>query len=242
MRSFDGIGRSSGGRFGFRGYWRYTCGDTALVHPGAIPDSCVFRTFFLEHNSDGSGQGRYHHPGTDLVFHSGFLLAVMPWTTYVVAAILDVIRDWSFRRKNQQELGDGLKLFLIIWICPGSVLLILAIEVAGIHSACGSAGSDSRGRYLHRRMEERDRPNYVLLGIHAALSAILVAVLLVAPAQLLKLPPTPQALMMASAIGIAIFFGIMLAVVARGGAIRACHADPCHPWRYIHPEDGGAGH
>jgi 4-amino-4-deoxy-L-arabinose transferase-like glycosyltransferase len=131
-----------------------------------------------------------------------------------------VIRDWNFRRKNQQELGDGLTLFLLLWtLIPVVFFSFSQSKLPGYILPAVPPALILAAEYLHRRMEERDRPNYVLLGIHAALSAILVAVLLVAPAQLLKLPPTPQALMMASAIGIAIFFGILLAVIARGGAI-----------------------
>jgi 4-amino-4-deoxy-L-arabinose transferase-like glycosyltransferase len=179
-----------------------------------------FRTFFLEHNLERFGTGRYHHPAPIWFFIPVLLLAVMPWTTYVVAAIFDVIRDWRFRRKNQQELGDGLSLFLLIWILVPVVFFSFSqSKLPGYILPAVPPALILAAEYLHRRMEERDRPNYALLGIHAALSAILIAVLLVAPAQLLKLPPTPQALMMASAIGIAIFFGIMLAVVARGGAI-----------------------
>jgi 4-amino-4-deoxy-L-arabinose transferase-like glycosyltransferase len=179
-----------------------------------------FRTFFLEHNLERFGTGRYHHPAPIWFFIPVFLLAVMPWTTYVVAAIVDVIRDWNFRRKNQQEMGDGLTLFLLLWaLIPVVFFSFSQSKLPGYILPAVPPGLILAAEYLHRRMEERDRPNYALLGIHAALSAILVAVLLVAPAQLLKLPPTPQALMMASAIGIAVFFGIMLAVVARGVAI-----------------------
>ncbi|HEY3379454.1 MAG TPA: glycosyltransferase family 39 protein, partial [Armatimonadota bacterium] len=41
-----------------------------------------FRTFFLEHNLERFGTGRYHHPAPFWFFVPVFLLAVMPWTTY----------------------------------------------------------------------------------------------------------------------------------------------------------------
>jgi 4-amino-4-deoxy-L-arabinose transferase-like glycosyltransferase len=179
-----------------------------------------FRTFFLEHNLERFGTGRYHHPAPIWFFIPVFLLAVMPWTTYVVAAIFDVVRDWRFRLKNQQELGDGLTLFLLLWILiPVIFFSFSQSKLPGYILPAVPPGLILAAEYLHRRMEERDHPNYALLAIHASLSAILIAVLLVAPAQLLKAPPTPQGLIMASAIGIAIFFGILLAVIARGGAI-----------------------
>ncbi len=181
-----------------------------------------FHFFFFEQNLQRFGTGRYHHPAPFWYFFGVFLLAVLPWTTYAVAALVDVFRDWRFRKKYQQDLGDGLPLYLFLWVLipvvffsfsqsklPGYILpvippaLILAAD------------------FLRRRMIEHGQPSLVLLAIHAILSAILIAVLILAPSQLVKVPPSPHILMVASAIGIAVFFGIFLAVIARGfAAIR----------------------
>jgi 4-amino-4-deoxy-L-arabinose transferase-like glycosyltransferase len=179
-----------------------------------------FRFFFFEQNLQRFGTGRYHHPAPFWFFFAVFLLAVMPWTTYAVAALVDVVRDWRFRRKYQQDLDDGLPLYLFLWVVipviffsfsqsklPGYILP--AIPPALILAA----------DFLRRRMIERGQASLVLLAIHAVLSAILIALLILVPAQLVKVPPTPHALMVASAIGIAVFFGIFLGVIARGFAI-----------------------
>ncbi len=179
-----------------------------------------FRTFFLEHNLERFGTGRYHHPAPIWFFIPIFLLAVMPWTTYVLGGLIDVIRDWRFRRKYQQDLGDGLTLFLFLWtVVPVIFFSFSQSKLPGYILPSVPPALILAADFLRRRMIERDRPNYALLAVHAALSAVLIAILLVVPAQLLKLPPTPQALMMASAIGIAIFFGIFLAVFAQGFAV-----------------------
>ncbi len=179
-----------------------------------------FRTFFLEHNLERFGTSRYHHPAPIWFFIPVLLLAVMPWTTYVVAAIVDVVRDWRFRSRNGQELPDGLNLFLLLWVLlPVIFFSFSQSKLPGYILPAVPPALILAAEYLHRQTEERDRPNYALLAIHAALSAVLISMLLLSPSQMLKVPPAPQALFMASGIGIAIFFGILLAVFARGNAI-----------------------
>ena len=179
-----------------------------------------FRTFFLEHNLERFGTGRYHHPAPFWFFIPVFLLAVLPWTTYIVAAVVDVFRDYRFRRKYQQDLGDGLTLFLFLWVVIPIVFFSFSqSKLPGYILPTVPPALILTADFLRRRMIESGQPSLVLLGIHASLSAILIAVLLLVPAQLLKVPPTPHAMMLASAIGIAVFFGIFLAVIARGFAI-----------------------
>ncbi|MGE5111046.1 MAG: hypothetical protein ACM3JB_09335, partial [Acidobacteriaceae bacterium] len=149
-----------------------------------------------------------------------FLLAVLPWTTYVVAALVDVFRDYRFRRKYQQDLGHGLTVFLFLWVIIPIVFFSFSqSKLPGYILPTVPPALILVADFLRRRMIESGQPSLVLLGIHASLSAILIAVLLLVPAQLLKVPPTPHAMMLASAIGIAVFFGIFLAVIARGFAI-----------------------
>ncbi len=178
-----------------------------------------FRTFFLEHNLERFGTGKYHHPAPIWFFIPILLAAVAPWTTYVVAAMVDVVRDWQFRRRNQQELGDGLTLFLLLWtVIPVVFFSFSQSKLPGYILPAVPPALLLAAEYLHRQTEERTSPNYPLLVVHASLAAILIAALLIAPAKMLKLPPTPQAVFLAAAIGVVVFFGVLLSVAARGNA------------------------
>jgi 4-amino-4-deoxy-L-arabinose transferase-like glycosyltransferase len=176
-----------------------------------------FRFFFWEQNLQRFGTGRYHHPAPFWFFIPVFLLAVMPWTTYVVAGLVDVIRDWRFRKKYQQDLGDGLWLYLFLWVVIPIVFFSFSqSKLPGYILPAVPPALILAADFLRRRMIECGQPSLILLAIHSTFSAILIAALVLAPAQLVKVPPSPHALMIASALGMFVFFGIFLAVIARG--------------------------
>lgn len=179
-----------------------------------------FRFFFFEQNLQRFGTGRYHHPAPFWFFFAVFLLAVLPWTTYAVAALVDVIRDWRFRKKYQQDFGDGLPLYLLLWVLIPIVFFSFSqSKLPGYILPAVPPALILTADFLRRRMIERGQPSLVLLAIHAIVCAILVAMLVLAPSQLLKVPPSPHIMLVASAIGIAVLFGVFLAVVVRGFAV-----------------------
>ena len=176
-----------------------------------------FRTFFLEHNLARFSSNMFRHKQPVWYYLPVFLVAVLPWTTYVIAAILDVFRDRRFRLKNKQEPGDGLPMFLLLWTAIPVVFftasqsklpgyLLPAIPPALILAA----------EYISRRVSEMDRPRLSLLGCHAALNAIMVGALLLAPARIARSPLNSQMIFTAVVIAVLVLLGIMLLVLSRG--------------------------
>src|SRR6202012_2097841 len=78
----------------------------------ANPD--FFRTFFLQHNLERFSSNLYHHPQPFWFYVPVALLALVPWTVFAIAALVDAIRDWRF--STEQPAGhEDLRTYLAIW-------------------------------------------------------------------------------------------------------------------------------
>lgn len=173
-----------------------------------------FRVFFLEHNLERFSTNMFRHKQPFWYYIPVLLLAVMPWTTYVVAGMVDVVRNWRHRGDPQ---GDSLPLFLFVWTAvPVVFFSISQSKLPGYILPAIPPALILAADYLRHSMEEGERPSYVLLAFHAVLTSVLIAVLLLAPSMMLKIPSTMPQLMVASIVGFLVFFGILLAVFARG--------------------------
>lgn len=176
-----------------------------------------FRTFFLEHNLARFSSNMFRHKQPFYYYLPVFLLAVLPWTTYVIAGIVDIFRDRKFRRENNQDPGDGLPTFLLLWtVVPIAFFTVSQSKLPGYILPAIPPALILAAEYIHRRMTERDRPNIALLAIHAVLCAILIGVLLIAPSQIARVQLNSQVVLGASVVAILVLFGVLLLVFARG--------------------------
>jgi 4-amino-4-deoxy-L-arabinose transferase-like glycosyltransferase len=176
-----------------------------------------FRVFFLEHNLERFGTNMFRHKQPFWYYLPVFLVAVLPWTTYVIAAIYDVFRDRHFRRENNQDPGDGLPMFLLLWtVVPIAFFTVSQSKLPGYILPAIPPALILAAEYIHHRMTERESPNIALLAIHAVLSAIMIGALLIAPAQMAKVEVNTQMLVSASLVSILVLFGILLLVFVKG--------------------------
>ena len=147
-----------------------------------------FRVFFLQHNLERFSTNLYHHPQPFWFYLPVALLALVPWTVFVVAALVDAIRDWRFSvaaAAGQEDLRTYLD---VVVPAADRVLLALAVEVAGIHSAGNSGRHDSAGRFhLAPRTGGREASAVAGPAARAVVAAMLIAAFIV-PFKLLKLP------------------------------------------------------
>lgn len=176
-----------------------------------------FRVFFLEHNLERFSSNMFRHKQPFWYYLPVFVLAVLPWSTYVIAAMFDVFRDRRFRTQNAQEPGDGLPMFLLIWTAvPIAFFTASQSKLPGYILPAIPPALILGAEYIHRRMTERERPNMALLAIHAVIASIMIGALLIAPAQLAKAQLSTQIILSASVVSILVLFGILIFVFVRG--------------------------
>ncbi len=84
-------------------------------------DPDFFRVFILEHNLARFSANVYHHRYPFWFYLPVFLLATMPWTAVLIAAVVERARGiWSESRKKSADAflapDDSWGLFLLIWM------------------------------------------------------------------------------------------------------------------------------
>jgi 4-amino-4-deoxy-L-arabinose transferase-like glycosyltransferase len=148
-----------------------------------------YREFFLEHNLERFATNKYMHHQPPWYYIAVLIIGLMPWTVLALRALFDAIQtsiaEWRVRGKRIRYLGhsragDAFPEFLVLW----AVLPILFFSLSGSKLPGYILPSIPpltilTGDYLYRTSRTGLKP--WLLYAHAALCAILVFVLTLAP-------------------------------------------------------------
>ncbi len=146
-----------------------------------------FRTFFLQHNLERFGSNLYHHPQPFWFYVPVTLLALVPWTVFVVAAVVDAIRDWRF--STEQPAGqEDLRTYLAIWFLVPVIFFSLShSKLPGYILPAIPAGTILLADFIWRREQKQLKPSMWMIALHALLSAALLIASFVVSFKLLKL-------------------------------------------------------
>jgi hypothetical protein len=121
-----------------------------------------------------------------------------------------------------REQQDGFVLFLLLWIIiPVAFFSISKSKLPGYILPAVPPALILAADWIHRRSEKSERIPFWLAGAHAILLSVLAAVLLMTPTLILKLPTSPQAMMVGGFLGSVVFIGVVLSLLIRGwGMLR----------------------
>jgi 4-amino-4-deoxy-L-arabinose transferase-like glycosyltransferase len=79
-----------------------------------------FQVFILQHNLERFGTNLYRHKQPYWYYAPVFLLSLLPWTVYVVAAIVGAVRRWN--HGSETRATRSWQVFLLIWLAVPLVL------------------------------------------------------------------------------------------------------------------------
>ncbi len=144
-----------------------------------------FRVFILEHNLARFSTNVYHHPQPFWFYIPVFLLAAMPWTLWLILAVIERLRlIWRERREAFASEDDSWALFLLLWIAVPIIFFSLSqSKLPGYILPSVPAAALLVAEYLAERRERQAGISFplaltqgVLCGalIFAALSAAAV--------------------------------------------------------------------
>ena len=152
----------------------------------ANPD--FFRVFILQHNLARYTSDLYRHPEPFWYFLPVALAGLVPWTVFVVCALVDAIRDWRY--SVEQPAGqEDLRTFLTIWfLFPIIFFSVSHSKLAGYILPSIPAATILLADYIRRREAEDDRPPIWQILLHGAVSAGLMITAFIVPFKLLHLP------------------------------------------------------
>lgn len=179
-----------------------------------------FRVFILEHNLARFSTNVYHHPQPFWFYVPVFLLAMMPWTLWMVMAVIERLRlMWRERREAFTGPDDAWGLFLLLWmVVPVLFFSLSQSKLPGYILPAVPAGALLVGEYLAERREQGTKISLPLAVAHAVLCGLLIFAALAAASVAYAHHLTFGSGMRVAAIISAVFaVGMGAALVARAG-------------------------
>ena len=160
------------------------------------------RVFFLQHNLERFTTKLYHHPQPFWFYLPVALLALVPWTVFVVEALVDAIRDWRF--SVQQPAGqEDFRTYLTLWLLLPIVFFSFSqSKLPGYILPAIPAGTILLADFIRRREADALKPSAWMIGLHAVVCAVVPVAALIVPFKLLKLPLPRNVIIVAAALAI----------------------------------------
>jgi 4-amino-4-deoxy-L-arabinose transferase-like glycosyltransferase len=181
-----------------------------------------FRVFILEHNLARFSTNVYHHPQPFWFYLPVFLLALMPWTLWLIIAVVERVRAiWRERAEAFASPEDSWALFLLIWmIVPVLFFSLSQSKLPGYILPAVPAGALLVAEYLATRREQESRISMPLAVAHGILCGLLIFAALVTASVILTRPrhlALTQGTYIAAAIASVFALGIAAALATRAG-------------------------
>jgi 4-amino-4-deoxy-L-arabinose transferase-like glycosyltransferase len=175
-----------------------------------------FRTFFLEHNLERFSSNLYHHPQPFWFYIPVALLALVPWTVFAVAAMVDAVRDW--RLSTQQPPGqDDLRTYLALWFLVPIVFFSLShSKLPGYILPAIPAATILLADFILRRENENLKPPAWMIVLHALLSSAMLIAAFTVSFKLVKLALPRNVIIVAAALAIVTFIMYWFAIQNQG--------------------------
>ena len=179
-----------------------------------------FREFILEHNLARFSTDLYHHRQPFWYYLPVTLLALVPWTVFVIAALVETLRIWWKERKTvapEPDLEWQFSLFVFCWfVVPILFFSFSQSKLPGYILPSIPAGAALLAVYLRRRIEDEQSVSKALAVLHALVSALpIVPSLLIAYIVAERRLPAGRPMLIALSIAFALCAAIALTLVSR---------------------------
>ena len=135
-----------------------------------------FRVFILEHNLGRFGQDLYHHRQPFWFYVPVLLIALMPWTLWLILAVVERVRlIWLEKREAWSTPEDSWQLFLLIWLLvPVLFFSVSQSKLPGYILPAVPAGALLVSEYIQSRYSGGSRVPLWAATTHALVCAGLV--------------------------------------------------------------------
>jgi 4-amino-4-deoxy-L-arabinose transferase-like glycosyltransferase len=192
-----------------------------------------YKLFFLEHNLERFATNRYQHHQAPWYYLIVLVLALMPWTVIALRALVDSIdvsiAEWKVRHHPQRYLGhsragDAFPEFLVLWaLFPILFFSFSGSKLPGYILPSIPPLTILAADYLFR-IRRQGLPKW-LLWSHAAVCAILIFVLVLAPQHMQYQTWIPSAGWLTAAFISALVLGaIVFMIVRHWGSVQLTNA------------------
>jgi 4-amino-4-deoxy-L-arabinose transferase-like glycosyltransferase len=181
-----------------------------------------FRVFILEHNLARFSSNVYHHPQPFWFYLPVFLLASMPWTLWLIAAITERVRQMLREgREAFASSDDTWALFLFIWMLVPLVFFSASqSKLPGYILPAVPASALLVTEYLSARRSQQTTIALPLAAAHGILCGLMVFAALAAAKLLLAKPrhlTLDKGTLVAATMAAVFALAIAAALVTRAG-------------------------
>lgn len=175
-----------------------------------------FHVFIVQQNLARYASDLYRHPQPFWYYLPVILLGLVPWVAFVIAALVDAIRDWRYA--IEQPPGDAdLATFLAIWfLFPILFFSLSQSKLPGYILPSIPAGTILLADFIRRREDEGDKPSLWLIFVHAAISAALLIAVFIVPFRVLSLPVPRTALIVSVLLAVCALAFFVAMLISRG--------------------------
>ena len=175
-----------------------------------------FRVFILEHNLARYATDTFRHKQPFWYYLPVALVGLLPWTVFVITALVDAIRDWRYSVAEPQGKED-LRTYLALWFLLPVVFFSLSqSKLPGYILPAIPAGTILLADFVLRREQEGDKPSMWLTVTHAVLCAALPVAALIVPFKLLHVEVSKPAMVVAAALAIITVLTLLVSLRAQG--------------------------
>ncbi len=175
-----------------------------------------FRTFFLQHNLERFGSNLYHHHQPFWYYLPVALLALVPWTVFVIAALVDAVRDWRFSVQQPPGVED-LRTYLAVWfLLPIAFFSLSQSKLPGYILPAIPAGTILLADFIWRREQDGEKPSEWIGLLHALLCAAMLLAALVVPFKMLKLDLPRNVIIVGGALTVSAILALWLSLRIQG--------------------------
>ena len=175
-----------------------------------------FRVFILEHNLARYTTDIYRHKQPFWYYLPVALIGLIPWIIFVVAALVDSIRDWRYSI-SQPAGEDDLRTYLGLWfILPIIFFSLSQSKLPGYILPAIPASTILLADFILRREEAGDTPAPWLIASHAVLCAALMVAALIVPFRLVRQEVNRPALVVAITLAVIGLAMLWLTLRTRG--------------------------
>jgi 4-amino-4-deoxy-L-arabinose transferase-like glycosyltransferase len=190
-----------------------------------VRNPTFFREFILEHNLGRFSKNLYHHTEPFWYYIPVAVLALAPWSVFVVATAIQRLRLWSDKRKEREsktvDLEAQFDIFCVLWlVVPMLFFSFSQSKLPGYVLPAVPAGSLLLASYLRRSLKAPSSAGQskVLIIMHALFAAApIVPALLIAYLITQRRLPGGQPMLVALAVAFILCAGITLTLARENG-------------------------
>ena len=181
-----------------------------------------FREFILEHNLARFSSNLYHHPEPFWYYLPVILVALVPWTVFIIVAFAQTVRLWWAERKSLRSEPDfqfQFSLFASLWlVVPVAFFSVSQSKLPGYILPAIPAGALLLAQYLNQQLENSQPVAKWIDVAHALVaSAPIIPAVLIAYIVTQHHLPTGRALYFALVLAMTLCIAILLTLLSKVG-------------------------